>query len=383
MSTREWQRRNGLQAPYTKRQIFAVCVVVSDGILYVVLDQWLKDLLPDAWRWLLVLAFTCSWIAVAVFGIGAMRADPVDNLVKFPPSETVAETLPFCPICKVSVQAETKHCWDCQKCVARFDHHCPWLNNCVGAGNYVSFFASIVALLFMLSILMVATTAAILKFELDFDSIEKVIVLLAVLGIHIPIWLLDAGLLSLHCFLCVKGITTYELLTGKVPSPPSQSKVPRRPSPSPDVIIIASGLHESKLPSVSHPSTPGEGEQREVMQRVHSGQSTNSTLATEVQREVNEFIFGPRVAACPLDHPPSTQEDLEACPEDGAEADVVSDTELAAAGPSAERQAAPEINVVADSDEAHLSAPLEFPQICRRPFGRSGASNDSDSREQI
>mmetsp|Transcript_11820 Transcript_11820/g.26833 ORF Transcript_11820/g.26833 Transcript_11820/m.26833 type:complete len:377 (-) Transcript_11820:96-1226(-) len=372
MSTSEWQRHNGLQAPYTKRQVFAVFVVLSDGILYAILDQWLKDLIPGAWRWLLMLAFACSWLAVAIFGIWAMRANPVDSLVRFPPSETVAETLPFCPICKVAVQSETKHCWDCQKCVARFDHHCPWLNNCVGAGNYVAFFASIVALLFMLSILMVAT-AAILSFDLDLDSIERVIVLLAALGIHVPIWLLDVGLLSLHCFLCMKGITTYELLTGKVPSPPSNSKSPRRISTSPDVVIIASGLHESKLPSVSQSSTPGEGE----MQRVQSGQSTNSTLATEVQREVNEFIFGPRVAACPLDHPPSTQDDLEACPEDIEEADMVYGTQDAIEERSTDRPMPPDLNAMTDSDEGHLPAPLEFPQICRRPYGRSGSSKDS------
>ena len=37
----------------------------------------------------------------------------------------------------------SKHCLDCGKCVDVYDHHCPWINNCVGYKNYKLFFTFI------------------------------------------------------------------------------------------------------------------------------------------------------------------------------------------------------------------------------------------------
>lgn len=37
-----------------------------------------------------------------------------------------------------------KHCYDCKLCVATFDHHCIWLDNCIGEKNRPVFFVYIV-----------------------------------------------------------------------------------------------------------------------------------------------------------------------------------------------------------------------------------------------
>ena len=48
-------------------------------------------------------------------------------------------------ICKFNVYENTKHCKTCNKCVSNYDHHCMWLNNCIGGKNYRYFIKFIVS----------------------------------------------------------------------------------------------------------------------------------------------------------------------------------------------------------------------------------------------
>ena len=60
--------------------------------------------------------------------------------------------LDMCPYCQVLRTPRSRHCNICNKCCERFDHHCPWTNNCVGIKNHNSFMAFLTSLmLFMLS----------------------------------------------------------------------------------------------------------------------------------------------------------------------------------------------------------------------------------------
>jgi hypothetical protein len=42
----------------------------------------------------------------------------------------------YCPVCDTHVLEGTKHCNRCKRCAKGFDHHCKWLNNCIGYNNY-------------------------------------------------------------------------------------------------------------------------------------------------------------------------------------------------------------------------------------------------------
>lgn len=49
----------------------------------------------------------------------------------------------WCTACKLVKPARAGHCRICSACVSRLDHHCVWINNCIGESNHRSFLCAL------------------------------------------------------------------------------------------------------------------------------------------------------------------------------------------------------------------------------------------------
>ncbi|XP_058122564.1 palmitoyltransferase app isoform X1 [Anopheles coustani] len=137
--------------------------------------------------------------------------------------------LKYCFTCKIFRPPRASHCSLCDNCVDRFDHHCPWVGNCVGKRNYRFFYMFIVSLAFLAVFIFSCTTThlvMLLKEDNQFIDVVKRTpssVIIAVIC-FCSVWSV-IGLAGFHTYLTTSDQTTNEDIKGSFSSKGGQQAI--------------------------------------------------------------------------------------------------------------------------------------------------------------
>lgn len=169
-------------------------------------------------------------------------SDPLNGTrrIVFPDRDTIY-VQKYCLSCNLFRPSGTSHCSECGFCVLERDHHCVWLDNCIGRNNIKHFFCFIISLALL-------SYHAMDSLKTLYGSCEK----------HIPYYCYFVAALLLgtvavcvvllvvyNVFLALLGITSKEFLRANwnsLPKPSLRGAVKRLCTIRPYIITVQESI---------------------------------------------------------------------------------------------------------------------------------------------
>jgi len=105
---------------------------------------------------------------------GTINSENVSRYISAYPYDGIIYFEKQCTTCNIPRPARSKHCSICDRCVARFDHHCGWMNNCIGEKN-LRYFLAFLLWHFFLCLYGVVILGAILAGELKERKVFRIL----------------------------------------------------------------------------------------------------------------------------------------------------------------------------------------------------------------